>query len=506
MNVNRTSIATSAILLIALSGQAQYAADAFRFSQINQNGTARFQGVGGNHTALGGDASSISGNPAGLGFYNRSEFSISPAFRNLNTQSTYTGAPITETKTSPSLAQASLIIAGRPSRYDSKWKRTSLGISFTRQQTFQNLFSYRGQNNPSGYVDVAVEDANRRGASFETLKGEYDGNSEQATTLAGAYFNLYAINPTTQIGPPYVSLDQQSLSDQRGTYESTGAHTQWTLAYAGNYDDKLYIGGSIGFNRIRYKYTSTLEDKFVTGQNFLGSTHTEDLNVSGNGVNVTLGAIYKATPEIQLGVSVSSPTFMGMKETFNQLVTADIVGIPEKKLSEIGLQPNDFEYTIQSPLRASGGVTYLFGQKGFLSGSVEYVSYGGMRVSTRTLAATDNADFRANNRKDIESTYKNAINARVGGEYRAGAFRARAGFAYLSDPYKTKLDGIDRNNLLYSGGIGFRNDRFFADIAGVFSAYKSAYAPYYLDNPKAYNTVQTSNRTINVILSVGTFF
>lgn len=45
-----------------------YSNTALQLSGITQNGTARFQGVGGNHAALGGDASNIFGNPAGIAF------------------------------------------------------------------------------------------------------------------------------------------------------------------------------------------------------------------------------------------------------------------------------------------------------------------------------------------------------------------------------------------------------------------------------------------------------
>ena len=57
--------------------QAQSFADYTRIlSQQEIHGTARLMGIGGTKTALGGDIGTISGNPAGLGFYNSSEFSI----------------------------------------------------------------------------------------------------------------------------------------------------------------------------------------------------------------------------------------------------------------------------------------------------------------------------------------------------------------------------------------------------------------------------------------------
>ncbi|HEV7383040.1 MAG TPA: hypothetical protein VGN64_24755, partial [Dyadobacter sp.] len=90
----KKSIAVSGCVLGLISGFnafAQYASDAFRYSEITQNGTARYQSLGGNHAAIGGDASSIFGNPAGLGFYNRSEIAITPVFTSVANKTEYIG-------------------------------------------------------------------------------------------------------------------------------------------------------------------------------------------------------------------------------------------------------------------------------------------------------------------------------------------------------------------------------------------------------------------------------
>lgn len=505
------------ILLISFPSQGQYAADAFRFSEITQTGTARYQGVGGNHAALGGDASTVSGNPAGLGFYNRSELSLSPSFNNISTSSTYLNRVTTDGKTNPNLTQASLIIAGSPQNYNRKWKRTSIGVSYSRQQSFQNLFTYSGRNNRSAYVDAIVDRVNNRNISADALDREYDPGAQVAYSPEAAYYQLYLINPSTAVGPPYVRYDRASPTDQTGSFESTGAHSQWNFAYAGNYDDRIYVGASIGFNRIRYNYSHTLRDQYVNGTVFRLSDHTEDLNVSGSGVNVSFGLIYKATPQLQLGAYITSPTFMSVKETFNEDVSADVIGIPQQgsngqttffvpDVTQIGLQPNDFEYNITSPFRASGGATYFFGRKGFITSSVEYIGYRGMRVSTSTLNATDNSAFRSDNRQEIEDTYTGSVNVRLGGEVAAGAFRARAGVAYLTDPYRIKLDNIDRSKILFSGGIGFRSERFFADVTAIYNSYQSAFTPYVLNNQNDYASVDIKNTSVNLLFTIGTFF
>ena len=58
---------------------AQTDLDAFRYSQYSLTGTARFTSMGGAFTAVGGDFSSLSQNPAGMAIYRRSELTFTPS-------------------------------------------------------------------------------------------------------------------------------------------------------------------------------------------------------------------------------------------------------------------------------------------------------------------------------------------------------------------------------------------------------------------------------------------
>ena len=66
------------ILLISYDSYSQYGyyKDVIKFSHSFQGGSARIQGIGGASVSLGGDVSSISHNPAGLGSINRKLISI----------------------------------------------------------------------------------------------------------------------------------------------------------------------------------------------------------------------------------------------------------------------------------------------------------------------------------------------------------------------------------------------------------------------------------------------
>lgn len=496
---------------------AQYVGDAFRFSEIVQTGTARFQGLGGNHTALGADASTISGNPAGVGFYNRSELSLSPSVTPIRTQATYIGQTVQNTKANPNFATASLVIAGSPHSQNRSWRRTNFGISFSRQQSFQNTFGYSGQNNRSTHSSFAATEATRQNRAEDAYfdENQYDNATNTAYSLDAAYYHLYLIDPTTAVGPPYVPLNSSLPSKQVGTVLSTGAHTQWTFAYAGNYEDRLYLGVNVGFNRINYNYTHGLQDQYQSSPFFRSSTFTEALSVNGNGFNLTLGSIYKISSALQVGATLSTPTFTQLSETYNQNVEVDYIrgSIRNQQGQDVGpsvpnipVAPNDFEYNISSPFRLSGGATYFLGGSGFLTASVEYVNYRGMNVTTRLLTPIQNSEFQQGNKSEILDLFSNAINVRVGGEFRKDKFRARAGAAYLSDPYRIQLDGISRTKLALSGGLGLRNDRFFADLSGTFLTFASVFNPYVLPDSRDYASASITNLRTNFTLSLGTFF
>src|SRR6267142_6077769 len=75
-----------------------YAEEALIFSRINPGGSARIQAMGGSQVALGGDYSSAFSNPAGLGFFNRSEATFSMGTNFYNSKSGYLGNSTSDSK------------------------------------------------------------------------------------------------------------------------------------------------------------------------------------------------------------------------------------------------------------------------------------------------------------------------------------------------------------------------------------------------------------------------
>ena len=78
---------------------AQGELDAYRYSQTELNGTARYLGMGGAFGALGGDISSMSSNPAGLGIYRSSEIVTTLSLSSIKAKSDWGGSKVDANKT-----------------------------------------------------------------------------------------------------------------------------------------------------------------------------------------------------------------------------------------------------------------------------------------------------------------------------------------------------------------------------------------------------------------------
>lgn len=498
---------------------ADYADDAFRFSDFSQTGTARFRGLGGNQAALGGDASNIFGNPAGLAFYNRSELSISPSLNLVSNQNTFLGSQLTSTGSKFNIGQLGLILAGS-SNSNRRWRRTAFGVTYSQSTNFYDYIDARGTNrNPnSSIAQTYVNEANAAQYSEADLSNDYDPNTNTVSFREAGAYRLFLINPTdlgnNGSGPPYFRFDVANAKDQRATLSRSGTHSQWTVAYAGNLDDKLYIGGSIALTRLRYSSEFIFLEAPINGQYYVNYSQINRFDVTGNGINATLGLIYKLSPDLQVGATLVSPTFSSAHEAFGQTLTvAPTANIQPNTTKVDVVSPYDnFDYSIQTPLRASGGATYFLGKGkiGFITATAEYVGYGGLRARTSYFSTQqDNSDFKTDVKQVVQTTYQNVVNLRAGAEIRAGLLRVRAGIGYLPSAYKIDLDRVaksDRDKLLFSAGLGIRNERFFADLSGSYLTYKSGFTPYQLPSDADTPTVATANTNTNLMLSFGVFF
>ena len=510
-----------AILLSFLYSFSQEPADALRYSWYIQQGTARQQAIGGAMGSLGGEISASYVNPAGLGFYRTGDFVLTPAYAFLNNKSTYLQRTEKDKKNFFNFGTTGFVIDGASKK--DKWSAYS--ISINRTANFGSKILYRGQNNQSSYSQKFLEEIRNNGdtdpnvvsSSIDQSDPRYRPNYPYGTSLA---FNTYWID--TVDGGSNGNYQFQTRSPiatgllQQNAIESKGGITEIALAGATNFHNKFLIGATIGIPILSYKRESTFIEADATadpGNNFDYASFSETLQTSGAGINLRIGAIYKASESIRLGLAIHSPTYYGLTDKYNASNTTNTEsyqGEWTQTPADLGApSPNEFKYNLLTPYRIIGSASYVLhevqdvrNQKGFLTADIEYVNYkfSSFHPQGEDPDGSNKAYLKTLN-KAIDEAYKGAFNFRAGGELKFTTVMVRLGGAYYGNPYKD-ITGAKGSRLQLSGGLGYRNKGMFVDLTYVHTLTKDVNFPYRLQYSPYYGA-NVKGSAGNVLLTVG---
>jgi len=506
----KISIFIAFATLIGFNLQAQvanaplgYYNDAILFSRtsIGMGSTARVQGIGGAQVSLGGDMSIIASNPAGLGFFNKSVFSFTPALDFNESTSQYLGNTTSSFANGFNFANiGGVFYYGNGDYVNSKFKGGSLGVSINRTNNFKNDINYQGVNSQNSIIDSYINSA---GTTHPDNLGGY---------ALGAYEN-YLIDPLVDGNGPLVGYGSLVLGNPRQTeiIETSGSQYQINVAYGANYNDFIYFGAGLGIATVNYSRRRTFtEDSYVytddqgnqVVDDFINFTELNDeLNIEGAGVNANFGLIVRPMPYLTIGVSYVTPTYYALSDDsgFDQFSSwngvelisgGDTTIINDREfLSDISTS----NYSLRTPGRLNLGATFFLGKIGFITGDVEFVDY-----TSSQLKSSDFEVFADN--EQINSLYTSVINYRTGIEFRIKQLRLRGGYAYHADPYENSTIDLSRRDV--SVGAGFRNQDFFLDLTIVNRSTQSLYTPYFMDNGTE-PVAEIDNNSNSVVLTLG---
>lgn len=485
------------IMLVPFFVKAQDLSDALRFSQFQVTGTARSGSMGNAFGALGGDFTSVSINPAGLGLYRTGELVFTPAFGKSEVESNYLGNLMTDSKYNFSLNNLSYVSAIQTgSRSESGLINLNVGIGYNRLKDFNNEMIAGANDVESSFLDDLIENANNEDPNqgwrnyIEGL-AYYDPETETGADLIyeEEYEGYYYWRSDLQKNP----FDENKIRNyphyQRKNTSKKGSIDEYSLALGLNFNHKLYIGASVGIIDVDYDESSTLieEDSDNSIPRFNMLEFNSRLQVAGTGYNGKLGVIFKPINEIRLGASLHSPTFYNLHEYYDTYMYSNNTFENYGTLEDDSDFLNEYNYDIETPLRATLSGGFVIAKKGLLSVDYEYVNYG----SAKLRRGGGDYNFIDEN-TEIEEAYKSVGNLRVGGELLATSNIAiRAGFELYPSAYNESLFGdsqpnSDTNLKVYSAGLGYRSGGFFFDIAYRYSEknyynllYKSPYNDYY---------------------------
>lgn len=493
-------------LFFAASAQS-YVESALLFSRTKAGGSARIQGMGSVQTALGGDYSSAFSNPAGLGLYNRSEFTFSPAYTTYNSSSSYLGNDHEEIKTGLNIPGVSLVF--NVPKDNGAFLGGSFALTLTRTNDFNSNTIYSGLNENTSIIDYFIDDATGY-TDDQFQEGDYQYN--RPTGLA--YYN-YLIGPVYIRDPDAPNATTEYFSDvpvenhpfQQEEIRVKGATNQWSISYGANFMDKVFIGGGIGISTLRYESKKIFTEDFADPDPLRSLRLQEDLEIRGSGINATLGLIARPVDYLQIGLSFKTPTFYQLTETYSADMSTDWNNFSYTAGQDVTVLNNESagtdivtsDYNLTVPSKFSAGVAFI-SKMGLISADIELTNPGRAKYSS-------NGDISYSGDNDaIKSTYKSVANIRIGGEYRYEIFRVRAGYGLQGNPYNSSFD-LDNKIQSISAGFGVRTKKFFADFAWTLSKADDRYVPYSfqvfsLEAP----VVDLKNKVTNAVITLGFTF
>jgi hypothetical protein len=477
------------MFLLALTGctifagyaVAQDESDALRYSMLKPQGTARSMGFGGALGSIGGDFSSLTVNPAGIGVYRSSEMTFTPSLKMNSNNSTYTGAAMTDNTTKFTINNFGLVFTNTASgkRYaKSKWKAVSFGLGVNRIADFSSNHIYSGYNDSSSASEVFLADAIA-----------YPGDIENTNTFAGLGFQSYLTD--TFNGQFYKLANHNTGLNQQRSVRQRGGITDMNFSFGGNYEEKLFLGATIGIPVVRYLRDISLREEDASGNpdnDFGYFEYNESLKTTGSGINLKLGFIYNITKSFRAGAAIHTPTYLGLTDVQTKYLTSNtenfkynIGAYDTNPNTRVESQPNEYQYSLITPWRGVVSASGIIGKYGFITADYEYVNYASARYSF------DVADQYYQNEVNagIKNMFKGASNIRLGGEAKFDIFMVRLGFGYYGNPYQNASMGSERIDI--SAGAGLRFDNVFIDLGFVHSMAEQSEQPYSINYPASSN-------------------
>lgn len=457
--------------------------EAFRFSQIDYMGTARYMGAGGTFGTVGGDFSGLSTNPAAIGLYKRHEISFTPMMLSFfKDNTTYNGTSNFTQNPKYTVPQCGLVIA--TSLGDSNWKYWQFGFGYNRIMDYNNTFRVDGTPN-SSFINAILGNAN--GINHSQFIGD-----------AMLAWETYLIDPISGQNNRYISPFSDANLHQTTIVRQSGSIDEMSFTFGGNYNDKLYVGGSIGIPFLDYTEHTTLTETPSDVEHLDSITsykvHTTQRD-RGVGINAKIGVIYQPISFLRLSAAIQTPTYYRkIKDSYHRSMTS--YWLEGGNLTED--YTYNYQFALSTPFRFNVGTAFLINKYAFISAEYEYNDY---RMAT---LYDHSAEYNFTNENElIREKYNACHSVRVGFEIttdRKNIF-FRGGYRFTSSPYLNSSEwseGFNGSAHYGSIGFGYRNKFLFVDLAYILKFSKDNYTLYQPTAP-----VQIKNTTHRVAATIG---
>ncbi|MCD8042821.1 MAG: outer membrane protein transport protein [Tannerellaceae bacterium] len=469
--------------------QAQGQMDAYKLSQTDINGTARYLSMGGAFGALGGDVSVMSTNPAGLGIYRSSEVVGTVSLNIFNTNTNWLGSQADMTKTRFNLDNFAYV-GYFPTGNDDGIVSWNVGFSYNKVKNYNRRYTMNGKPgfSLSDYQSIYTELEGVGANEIQDARDPYHYSARlpwmSVLAKQADIIDYFDGGWKSTLGwydggewEPY-GIENANLEVQEH-----GGIDQYNFSFATNISNVFFIGATIGVTDMNYRMNAYYDEDFGHGDRLYWDNV---LATDGSGVNVNVGIIARPTDFLRLGVAYNSPTWYKLTDSFHGEAGSDNISADTPVVhagSEYGIN----EYKFHTPDKWIFSAAAILGNVGLIS-----VDYELSNFQRGRFYDLDNHQLGVND--FIREDFQSLNTVKVGAEFKITPQLAlRAGGYWQSSSAKTSLqnnenevvvDGlnphytVDRGIYSASVGFGYRfTPNFYMDMAYVYRQQKEdAYA------------------------------
>lgn len=460
--MKRILFCTVCLAAMSHATMAQDVYDLARLANQDLNGTAKFVGMGGAMSALGGDITTMATNPAGIGILRGSNISATTSLQMLNNPGQLRDNRV-------SFDQFGVVISTNMGKY-SDVRYINFGVNY-RKRT--NLFDSFGViNNWDGDFSQTYQ-------MVEMTYGEPDVRNMPDLARLGVESGVVIDNDTEYVGTG-------ANNTYFNTIQTGGVH-EINTSIAANWNDQLFLGFSVGYYDVNLERSSFYREDGVDGCSY---DLYNDYLTRGSGIDFKLGAIYRPIEDsgFRFGVSVHSPIFYDL--TDSNAASIKFYDEKDKQIGRSSVSVDPVDYKVITPWTFNFSLGHTISNIVALGAEYELNTFQSMR-----LREYDNTSSRYTRYVDetCREFLKTQHTLRLGLEIKpVPMVSLRAGYNYQTatfdeGAYRCLVDftdmGIDNftdtqhENTLdvhrWTAGLGFNLGSAYLDIAYQYSKSKN---------------------------------
>lgn len=322
---HRRFIAGLTALAVSLALQAQ---DFARLSERSLIGTARYVGMSGAMTAIGGDPSSVLDNPAGLGMYQRMEALVT---------------------------------------FDE-------ALDYTRQlngsgKAQQAVFAF-----PHASLVISVPTTGATEVLFHNFMFSYQRVHSYYRNWSGVGANENSLG--AMLNTPDINWDIDFCTLRTNTanalsLKESGYVNEYTFDWASNIDDRWYVGAGLRVQSFALSsggdYKETFDLTNASGSAYYNRNVTL-LDFSGVTCSFSAGLIWRPTGWLRLGAGIHTPS-LGSVTTFT---SGTFSSLTDSLRMSYAADSRSNDNTFHMPLRTSASVAFQIGAYGMVALQYDY--------------------------------------------------------------------------------------------------------------------------------------